>query len=276
MIKDILVHLDCQPPSKIASNYALALAKSFGAYASCIAIAHEPAALGTVFGSVAVNLLDAAREENLRVAKEATVGFEEAARGTPVDFSSQVALATMGDAGRQVAIIARYFDLSVIRQEREGDFRRQTDIIEGLMFGSGRPVIVVPYIYTTPPTFDRVMICWDCSHHAARAAADAMPILAQAKSIEVVTVAAKETETQDLPGTAIAEHLARHKLDVKLKNLVAGDIQICDALLSYAADSSADLLVMGAYGHSRVREFALGGVTHNILQTMTVPVLFSH
>lgn len=276
MIKDILVQLDCQSPNEVAQNYAVALADNFNAHASSSAIAYQPMAPGTIFGNLAAQLLDATRVENLRLAREATAKFEEAARAAGVNFSSQVERAPIGDAGRHVAMIARRFDLTVIRQEREGDYRRQIDIIEGVMFGSGRPLIVVPYIHTAPPVLDRVMICWDRSQHAARAIADAMPILMQAKQIEVVTVAEGRIETPDLPGADIARHLARHGLDVKLQNLVADEIDIGDAILSYAADSSADFIVMGGYGHSRVREFVLGGVTRTILKTMTVPVLFSH
>ena len=276
MIKDILVHLDCRSSDDVAKNYAVALANSLGAHVSSAAITYQPVVPGTIFGSMAVNLLDATREENLHLAKEATAKFEDAARGASVNYSSQVVSALVGEAGIHLAKIARQFDLTIVRQERDEDYRQQTDIIEGVMFGSGRPLIVIPYINSAAPSFDRVMICWDRSQHAARAIADAMPLLTRAKRIEIVTVATAGTSTPDLPGAEIAKHLSRHGLKVETKNLVADEIEIGDAILSYAGDSSTDFIVMGGYGHSRVREFVFGGVTRQLLRTMTVPVLFSH
>jgi nucleotide-binding universal stress UspA family protein len=102
-----------------------------------------------------------------------------------------------------------------------------------------------------------------------------MPLLEQSKAIEVVTVATKERR-DELPGADIAQHLARHDLKVDLKNIVAKDTDVTSTILSYAADAGADLIVMGGYGHSRLREFILGGATSGILQSMTVPVLMSH
>jgi nucleotide-binding universal stress UspA family protein len=134
---------------------------------------------------------------------------------------------------------------------------------------------VVPYIQTEGIRLDRVMVCWDGSRNAARAVGDALPLLKRAKKIEVVTIEQKE-QRDSLRGAQIADHLARHKLDVDLKSIVAPEIDVADVILSHAADSQADLLVMGGYGHTRIREFVLGGATRGILGSMTVPVLMAH
>jgi nucleotide-binding universal stress UspA family protein len=134
---------------------------------------------------------------------------------------------------------------------------------------------VVPYIQTTGLKLDRVMVCWDGSRSAARAVGDALPLLRKASKIDVVTIEQKDRRNE-LRGAQIAEHLARHKLNVELKPVVAPGSEIANVILSQAADSATDLIVMGGYGHSRLREFVLGGATRGMLGAMTVPVLMSH
>ncbi len=120
------------------------------------------------------------------------------------------------------------------------------------------------------------MVCWDGSRPAARAIADAMPFLEKAKRVELVIVTNEPGKKDEIEGADMGQHLARHGLKVEVKRINSGGIDVADALLSHAADSGADFIVMGGYGHSRLREFVLGGVTHSMLRTMTVPVLLSH
>ncbi len=123
---------------------------------------------------------------------------------------------------------------------------------------------------------DRVMVCWDGSRNAARAINDAMPFLSRAKAVDVVTIDTKEDKTGEIKGVDIAQHLARHGLNVELRRINAGDVDVANVILSDAADRDADFIVMGGYGHSRLREFVLGGATRGILSSMTVPTLMSH
>ena len=120
------------------------------------------------------------------------------------------------------------------------------------------------------------MICWDGSRAAARAVADALPFLQKAKQVEVVIVSEKPAKTDEVPGADLGQHLARHGLTVDIKHITSPDIDVPSTILSHAADSDADMLVMGGYGHSRLREFILGGTTRGLLESMTVPVLMSH
>jgi nucleotide-binding universal stress UspA family protein len=136
-------------------------------------------------------------------------------------------------------------------------------------------VLVVPYIQRTDIKLDRVIVGWDGSSSAARAAGDAMPFLERAKMVQVVVVS-ERGKSDEIPGADIAQHFARHGVTVEVKQIVAPDAKPAEVLLSHAADTSADLLVLGGYGHSRLREFVLGGVTRSILETMTVPTLMSH
>ena len=147
---------------------------------------------------------------------------------------------------------------------------------EGVLFDSGRPVIFVPFIQQAGLKLDRVMVCWDGSRAATRAIADALPFLRKAKQVEIVMVANGRSKSDEIPGADLGQHLARHGLKVEVKRITSPDIDVASTILSYAADSSADMIVMGGYGHSRLREFILGGVTRGLLESMTVPALMSH
>ena len=184
--------------------------------------------------------------------------------------------APVANAANLFGSIARRFDLSVVGQPEPDKPGPDDLIVEAALFESGRPVLVVPYIQRTGLQLDRVMVGWDGSRNAARAVADAMPLLVRAKTTEVVIVTGEPAKSDEIPGADIAHHLARHGAKVEVKQIVAIDTDVANTILSHAADSSADLLVMGGYGHSRLREFILGGATRGILAAMTVPTLMSH
>ncbi len=137
-------------------------------------------------------------------------------------------------------------------------------------------MVFVPFIQKDPLKLDRVIVCWDGSRAAARAVADSLPFLQKSKQVEIVLVAGKGFKADEAPGADLAKHLARHGLKITLKRITSPEIDVASTILSYAADANADLIVMGGYGHSRLREFILGGTTSGILQAMTVPVLMSH
>jgi nucleotide-binding universal stress UspA family protein len=141
---------------------------------------------------------------------------------------------------------------------------------------SGGPLIIVPYIQKVPLTLEHVMICWDGGRAASRAMRDAMPFLQRARGIEVVIVTNERGKQDQIERADIGAHLARHGFKVKVKRMPVGDVDVADVLLSHAADEGVDFIVMGGYGHSRLREFMLGGVTRSMLRTMTAPVLMSH
>ena len=137
-------------------------------------------------------------------------------------------------------------------------------------------MLIVPYIQRRGLTLGRVIVAWDGSRSAARAVADAMPLLVRAKATEVLTVASEQAKSNEMPGADIAHHLARHGMKVEVDSIVTIDTDVASTILSHAADISADVLVMGGYGHSRLREFVLGGVTRGILGSLTFPTLMSH
>ena len=275
MIKDLIVNL---PVGKrdVAGPFALSIAQAFGAHAAGVAFVYEPVIAATITGSIPAALIDDQRRENERAAAEAKATFDKAARRAGVSFESWTMNTSGAGSAELFGSMARRFDVSVVAQADAGVFAPEEIVTEGALFGSGRPVVVVPYIQKDPIRLDRVLIAWDASRNAARAVGDAMPFLSKAKTIDVVVVGSERPKSDEVVGADIAHHLARHGLNVELKRIVTAGTDVASTLLSQAADTSADFLVMGGYGHSRLREFILGGATRGILSAMTVPVLMSH
>ena len=276
MIKDLIVNVTVGESRDVAGPYAISIAETFEAHVGAVAFSYDPVIPPTVMGGIPASLIDAQRADNDKAATDALAKFDAAAKRAGVSFESRTIGAGLAGAADTFGAMARRFDLSVIAQAEPDKIAPEELIVEGALFGSGRPVVVVPYIQKAGVKLDRVMVAWDASRNAARAVADAMPFLARAGSIDVVIVASERPKSDEVAGADIGHHLARHGLKVDVKRIVATDTDIANTILSHVADSSADFIVMGGYGHSRLREFVLGGATRGILSSMTVPVLMSH
>jgi nucleotide-binding universal stress UspA family protein len=276
MIKDVLVNLGIRTSRDVAAEYALSLAGIYEAHVSGVAFAFEPVIPGTLMGGVPATAIEAGRAESRKGAGEAIARFEKAAQSAGVSFEARKLDCTMVGAADLFGQLARRSDLSIVAQAEPNRLAGEELIIEAALFQSGRPLIVVPYIQKDGHTLDRVLVGWDGSSTAARAIGDAMPFLRRAKAVDVVIVATERAKRDEITGAAMGHHLARHGIKVEVKRLTAGDTDVANTILSYAADASADFIVMGGYGHSRLREFILGGATRGILESMTVPVLMSH
>ena len=276
MVKDLIVNLTVGVPRDTAAEYAISVAEAFESHIAGIAFAFEPVVAPSVMGGIPADIIDAQRTASHKAAGEAIALFEANAKRQRLSAESRQIEATLGGAADLFGRIARRFALAVVGQAEPNRLASQEIIIEGALFESGRPLIVVPYIQREPLKLDRVMVCWDGSRTAARAIADSMPFLCRSKSIDVVIVASGREKSDEIPGVDLGQHLARHDLKVEVKRIVASDTDVPNTILSYAADSSTDFIVMGGYGHSRLREFVLGGATRGILGSMTVPVLMSH
>jgi len=276
MIKDIVVNLSVAQGGSFAGDYAVSIASALDAHIAGIAFVYDPIVPVSGTGYIPAEVIDAQQADNRAAAKAAIDRFAAATERVGLSAEPITLNASFPGAGDQFSRIARRFDLAVVGQAEPGTSSVEELIAESTLFESGRPVIVVPYIQKTPLKLDRVMVCWDGSRPAARAIADAMPLLERAGRVEVVIVANERGKQDEIAGADMGQHLARHGLTVDVNRVTAGDIDVADALLSHAADSSADFIVMGGYGHSRLREFVLGGVTHSILRSMTAPALLSH
>jgi nucleotide-binding universal stress UspA family protein len=275
MIKDIVVNLGLGTHDP-AGDYAISAAEAFGAHVLGIAVSYEPVIPGTVMGGIPPEIIESQRSESNKKASTAVSRFEQAVKRTGVSGETRTISASISGAADQIGRIGRRFDLVVVGQPERQKSLPDEVVDEGVLFESGRPVIFVPYIQKGGMKLDRIMVCWDGSRAAARAVADAMPFLKKAKQVEVVIVADKAGKKDEVPGADLGQHLARHGLKVDVKRITSPDIDVPSTILSYAADSSADMIVMGGYGHSRLREFILGGATRGLLEAMTVPVLMSH
>jgi nucleotide-binding universal stress UspA family protein len=274
MVKDIVVNLTGSTPQEFAGDYAISLATLFDAHVAGVGFIYEPVIPDSVMGGIPTDLIEAQREENAKAAKAATSRFEAAANQAGLSAELRILDASVAGAADLFGRIARRFDLAVVGQARPREGASEELLIEGALFESGRPIVVVPYVQTQGVTLERVLVCWDGSRPATRAIADAMPFLRRAKTIDIVAVSGERGKGSELVGTNMARHLARHGLKVELKRVSAVDVPA--AIQAQVAETRADFMVMGGYGHSRLREFILGGVTRTILTSSTIPVLMSH
>jgi nucleotide-binding universal stress UspA family protein len=275
MIKDLVVNLGLGEQNP-AGNYAISVAEAFGAHVLAVAFAYEPVIPGSVMGGIPPEFIEAQRAESEKGARATTARFEAAAKRAGISSETRILSASVSGASDQLGRISRRFDVVVLSQPTREQPVPDEVIDEGVLFESGRPVIFVPFIQKAGMKLDRVMVCWDGGRAATRAIADSMPFLEKAKQVEVVIVGSKPPKGDEISGADLGQHLARHGLKVNVKRITSPDIDVPSTILSYAADSSADMIVMGGYGHSRLREFVLGGATRGLLESMTVPVLMSH
>jgi nucleotide-binding universal stress UspA family protein len=184
-----------------------------------------------------------------------------------------------GFADEVLATNARYADLLVLGQTNEEEVNPTPgDLPESLAIATGRPVLVVPHAGTQQHTGKTVMLCWNASRESALAATEALPVLRAAEKVIILIVDPRPTDNGHgaEPGADVATWLARHGVKATVQREVAADVDVGNIILSRAADYGVDLIVMGVYGHSRVREWMLGGASRTMLASMTVPVLMAH
>jgi nucleotide-binding universal stress UspA family protein len=173
---------------------------------------------------------------------------------------------------------ARYADVAILSQADPDHplFDTLAALPEMVMLGCGRPVLIIPYSARGNAVGKRILIAWNGTREAARAVADALPLLNAAEAVTVLTIVPENDESPVQPAHELARQLAQHGIRAEASQITARDLDAGDLILSRIGDLGCDLLVMGGYSHSRSREFILGGVTRGILESMTVPVLMSH
>jgi nucleotide-binding universal stress UspA family protein len=273
-IKDILLHIDTSDRGSSVSDFALSLATEMGAHLTAAGIVLEIVPPASFMGEYPYDIMAEAMDQ----AREAAEGnFRKIAAAAPATVQTELVMiqAISGQAREDFGRLARHFDIAVAGQGGDEGGSDDELMVEGALFSSGRPVFVVPNIHKGPAKLGKAMVCWDGGLPSARALAGSIDILKRAGKVEVVSIAGRNLPNEELPGFNITRHLTRHGISATLKKLPAAQ-DIGATLLSYAADSGADYMVMGAYGHSRLREFVLGGTTRTILGSMTIPVLMAH
>jgi nucleotide-binding universal stress UspA family protein len=275
MIKDVMVNLWPGKDADAALDYAVSLAGTFEAHLAGVAFAYEAVPAAMLIDDVPPVWIDQFLKDAEVAARAAVDKFNAAAASAKISAEARWWNVGFTGTGEVFGRIARRFDLSVVRQAEPDKGTPAALIIEAALFETGRPLLIVPYVQKDPIALDRVLVGWDGSHCAARAVNDALPFLKRAKTVDVVVVS-ESGNSDEMPGADLAHHLARHDVKVEIKQIVAPDADAANVLLSHAADTSATFMVMGGYGHSRLREFILGGVTRTILDSMTIPTLMSH
>jgi nucleotide-binding universal stress UspA family protein len=276
--KDILVHVDASRncPARLAAAVKLAQkhqAHLIGLFVG--SLPHVPEYVSAQLGPQVQEIQARFLEDEAAKAKAAFEAAAQQASGLSIEWRQAT-----GDAVSLLALHGRYADLVILgqRDPDSGDASGQEDVIDDLVFELGRPILVVPYVGKYPHLGERVMVAWNASRESTRAVSDAQPLLAQAKKVVVLAINPQGGNNGHgaLPGADIAQHLARHGVNAEAQHVVSEDVEVGDMLLSRASDEEVDLIVMGCYGHSRLREMFLGGASRYILRHMTVPVLLSH
>ena len=276
--KTILVHLDGSERCAERISIAFRMAEGYRGHVVglfAMASARLPSSALAEGGPV---VIEAEARRRASIEQSAEKNFRDAMR----NYSSATAewRSSPQDALAALRLSARYADVVIAGQPNiHLDDRAETPawFAAELVLSAGRPVIFIPYVGEFRVVGRRVLIAWDGGREAARAVTDALPLLERASHVDVVAFDPERSPRHgEMPGADISLYLARHGVKVTLAQQSGSGIDVGAQLLSRAADAQTDLIVMGAYGHSRLRELVLGGVTRTLLETMTVPVLMSH
>jgi nucleotide-binding universal stress UspA family protein len=270
VIKDILVHVDTAPECDARVALAAAVAK------------HLKAQLTAIFVLPPPDIATWATGPTLKALELELVDLEASAVAAEDRFTSLLRrhdlhgrwLLDHGSAQTCVIRRSRAADLVVLGQ-RNPDRPQALETPEDVIMACGRPVLMVPYIGSFPQTGDRPLLAWNDSRESRRAVRDALPLMTGKKPATIISVKPDAEEGK----TAVAdltEYLGRHGLKADSELITNTELAPAEEVLARTTDLGADLIVMGAYGHSRAREFVLGGMTNDILQRMTVPVLMAH
>ncbi len=274
-IRDILLTLVSYPDPTPASmlDGAISLATALNAHIAAISCEAHVQVPGTFlsFGTVE-GLITAEAQTSRKNAQALLAAFDQAAERAGLLHETILERCAISEVPNRFVEYARLRDLTIVPTRA---FEDQW-IAEALIFGAGRPTLVLP---PTTKSFElnTVVVAWDFGHAAARAVADAIPLLEKAKQVRVLTVTNEKVFDSKRSAEELAKNLSRHGIDVVVDKIDAAGRSVGEVLKAQAARANADLMVMGAYGHhSRLREFVLGGATDEVVRSPSLPVLFSH
>ena len=275
--KRILVHLNDQRRAAALMRVAVGLAQVQDGELIGLHVVPGAASLTAVVVPYGAEITGAAVDSDRKVGQALEAAFRAATKGRE-SGARWLEIETQEPDLCAVALQhARLADLVVAAQsDRDWPVSDLLDFPERLALESGRPVLVVPNGFAGEQVGSRILVAWSGTREAARAAFDALPLMARAQSVHVVSVSGESFGADTVLAGDLADALAGHGIRVSSEEIVASGAEVSDLLLSRASSLGADLLVMGAYGHSRWREYVFGGVTRAITRHMTVPTLLSH
>lgn len=271
--KDLLVLIDPADRGNNVVECAANLAVQHDAHLTGLYVGYDPL-IGFAETQIPAELLQTHQEQLTRAEEKARTDFGAACRRAGVDNEWRTASEAKMTS---LMLSARYADLVVMG----GNAASTVDLVahryaDNVVMSAGRPVLLIPENYQWDGGFRQPMVAWDASREATRAVHDALPLLKSAQKVIIMEIADRDDIIARDPGSDIARHLARHNLKTESAHAVKSELSVGDQLLSASVDHGADVLVAGAYGHSRLRELALGGVTRHLMMHLTVPMLFSH
>lgn len=279
--KDALLQVSSypEPTPAAAIRQGIDIAAALGAHVSALTFRIELPRPGNVLANALLDvpgMVAAEQQRGATNAQELMGLFERLATERGVTHSEIIEPSTSSELPTAVTEHARTYDLAMIPVGKVPGLQQY--VAESVIFGSGRPVIVLPEApkRDTPLSLDAIGVAWDFSRPAARAVADALPILKQAGIVRVVTIRDEKAIESRRTVAELARHLERHGIEIVVDEEAARGRKIGQALEQYAAAHDLGLLVMGAYGHSRLRDFVLGGATRSIVANPTLPVLLAH
>jgi nucleotide-binding universal stress UspA family protein len=280
-LRDVLVFLDSLPASEERLRLAIRVARDHGAHLSAIFVRRDQEVLGAPVVAARHGLVTQLMScaGGPQRSADLTDGLEQRLRECLRWFGSDSSWHDVDEHGSaRLIAFTRTADLIVLgqgtRDLRSGPPWRPDEIL----VNCGCPVLMVPYAGTFTQLGRRVLVAWDGSREAARALNDALPVIRGATAVTVMMVRTRDKDLRrDREATQrVVCHLARHNIPARTDHTLRDGNAVSDILLSAATDISADLIVAGAYHHSPLREALTGGVSHELLQHMTVPVLMSH
>jgi len=278
-LKNILVQFEATPAGRRRLDVACMLARQNEAHLTGVFVV-DPLAMGSQLYADDLGLM--------RLTEQFVNDARLAAEAAEIDFRARTATAGItahwenleGSAAEMLTARARCMDLTILGQTDPDDPAPTANgiTLEQVVFGSGRPVLMVPYVGEFPTIGRNVLIGWTPRRETARAAHDALAAIVPGASVCLATIVDNphDIDQRGHLTNGIKGHFTRHGMKATGQELVSGGIEAADVLLNVAADINADLLVIGAYGHSRLREFVMGGVTRSLLRQATVPILMSH
>jgi nucleotide-binding universal stress UspA family protein len=280
-LEDILLAVATYPePTPVSAiEDAVGLAATIGAKISAVACEIKVQVPGSVLGNALLDIPAMAAAEGRKSANNAhelLTGFQRSAEQRGIFQERILEHCLIPEVSNVLVGHARLRDMTIVPAAGAHFLDRSS--VEAIIFGSGRPTLVTPTWRARGRAFalDAVVVAWDFSRPAARALADALSIIAKAKRVRAVTVTNEKVIDTRRSGAELARYLARHGIDCVLDTVDAAGRGVGSVLESYVESCNADLLVMGAYGHSRMREFVLGGATRSMLSQPPIPILLSH
>ena len=274
--KTILVHCDASRGTAGRLGIAVDLADHFAGHVVGLHVRQAFQAPAFTDAGPAMDSLYRTYETTMRAEEAmATAAFRDAVGNQGISSEWRVA---DGYVDEILAAEARVADLVIVGQAEPDSPPTATpdDLAEDIAMAAECPVLIVPYIGAAKPPGKTVMLCWNDSREAKHAAVGALPLLAAAAKVIVLIIDPRASRGREEPGADVAVWLARHGVKVTVQRDSAADSDVGGVILSRAADHDIDLIVMGIYGHSRMRERVLGGASRTLLASMTAPLLVAH